>query len=574
VPSSRSLSSLSRILLLLVAAAAVVPVLFTPLTPDVASTLFFSRRWLEGAHPYLDFVDYPGPLIFVLGVPIEGLAAVTGWSEWRLVVLALIGLSALSLVLVRNVLQAGAARSEPIVVTTLVGALVTMLASPARDFAQAEHLLVIALLPYALWCARIASPASTAPRQSDAGATTADDAGGPSLGLGLRLGVGLLAAVGLALKPAFLIVYAALLAHVVWSRRSVRVLLATEHLLIACGVAMYALAIVLFAPDYLHRVLPMAYVHHWVHGDAIATLLNDWMVLSVAGSSLALVVLASWMTRDRDWSSLVRICAFVSVATLVAFLAQRDPVPEYFLPVRAFNFLAAWLAASGFVSSLARRSSSVARPSSSLTGPTMAGVLAGQPSRRVRLALMLAARTTVIACAVMPPIVVWSLVAEVQSVDYANARAGLRSPFAEPLLDLVHQRAAGKPIFVLSSSTGPAFPLVNLSGAAWPYRFKSLSFVSIYYKDIDNTATVAYRTPQAQSAGERAFFDAVVEDLTRKPPVLLIVDVTRLKQGFGLAYFDFLTYYRQSPTFDALWRHYRFIDWKKNYQIFEYQPST
>jgi hypothetical protein len=76
-----------------------------------------------------------------------------------------------------------------------------------------------------------------------------------------------------------------------------------------------------------------------------------------------------------------------------------------------------------------------------------------------------------------------------------------------------------------------------------------------------------------QSAEERAFFDEVVDELTRQPPALLIVDVTRLKQGFGLTYFDFLVYYRQSPAFGALLRHYRMIDWKKNFQVFEYQPS-
>jgi hypothetical protein len=165
------------------------------------------------------------------------------------------------------------------------------------------------------------------------------------------------------------------------------------------------------------------------------------------------------------------------------------------------------------------------------------------------------------------------MIVEVQEVDYENTQAGLRSPFVEPLIDLVHQRAAGKPIFVLSSSTGPAFPLVNLTEATWPYRFKSLSFVSIYYKDVDNPATAVYRPPQAQSAEERAFFDDVVDQLTRRPPTLLIVDMTRLKQGFGLTYFDFLAYYGQSPAFSALLRHYRLIDRKKNFQVFEYQPS-
>jgi hypothetical protein len=186
---------------------------------------------------------------------------------------------------------------------------------------------------------------------------------------------------------------------------------------------------------------------------------------------------------------------------------------------------------------------------------------------------MLALRTCLVTLAIVPPGMVWSLIVEVQLVDYTNARAGLRSPFVEPLIDLVQQRAAGKPIFVLSSTAWPAFPLVNLTEATWPYRFKSLSFVSIYYKDVDNPATAVYRSPQAQSAEERAFFDDVVNELTSRPPALLIVDNTRLKLGFGLTYFDYLAYYRQSPAFGALLRHYRLIEWKQNFQVFEYQPS-
>ena len=253
-------------------------------------------------------------------------------------------------------------------------------------------------------------------------------------------------------------------------------------------------------------------------------------------------------------ATLVRTCALASLAMFAAFLLQGDTAPGHFLPVRAFNFLAAWLATAGFVARLVQPPATVAMG-------------------RSRQALLLAMRTGVVTLAVVPPVMVCSLIFEVQGVDYANAQAGLRSPYVEPLLDLVQQRAAGKPIFVLSSSTGPAFPLVNLTEATWPYRFKSLSFVSIYYRDDDNPATAKYHAPQAQSAEERAFFDEVVDDLTRRPPALLIVDVTRLKQGFGLTYFDFLTYYRQSPAFGALLQHYRMIDWKKNFQVFEYQPS-
>jgi len=145
-------SSPSRILVLLVAAAALVPAALTPLTPEVAGTLSVSRRLLDGAHLYRDVIEYAPPLIFLLGLPIEAIAHVTGWPEWPLVIIAVIGLCAASLTLVRRLLP-----FDGLGVTTLVGAVVMMLASAAREFGQPEHLVVILLLPFIVWCARQAT---------------------------------------------------------------------------------------------------------------------------------------------------------------------------------------------------------------------------------------------------------------------------------------------------------------------------------------------------------------------------------------------------------------------------------
>jgi hypothetical protein len=534
VPASTSLSWASRVVCVAAAVMAIVRIFETPLNGDVAWTLTFARRLLEGARPYVDIVDYQPPLIFFLNVPVEMVALVTGWPESPVLALAVIGLTAVSLSLIWRILRAERARDELFVATTLVGSLLTMLVMPSRDLGQGEHLMIIMVLPYAVWCARLSAVDTREP-------------------LPLRLAIGLLACVGFAIKPPFLIAFVTLLAYLAWSRQGVRSWFAAEHLMIAAGTTVYALTVVLFLPEYVSRVLPMAYTHDWLRGELFGELLSDWMLLAIAGSSLGLAIVAPWLTKDRQWAALVRVCAGISLALLAAFVVQRRATAANFLPVRAFNFLAAWLAVAGFVKGL------------------MAPAAAGVSATRVRLAL--AARTSLFTLALIPPIVVVSMVADVQMVDVANAGDGIRSPLAEPLIDIVHERAAGKPIFVMSSAVSPAFPLVNLSGATWPYRFKSLSFVTIYYGDIDDPSHAAYRPPAAQVAGERALFDDVVEELIRTPPALLIVDRGRLKQGFGLTHFDFLEYYGQSPAFAGLMRHYRVIAKRKTFQIFEYQPS-
>jgi hypothetical protein len=603
---SAALRGFARLLAAAIALAAALLLFATPLSYDVAWTLFFSRRLLEGARPYIDIVDYTPPLLFVLGMPIEQLAIVTGWPESRVVACAAIALTALSLWLIAHVLRADRTHSPLFVFTLLLISLIALLVMPSRDLGVGEHLLLITLLPYAVWCAMGSSgEASGARRGTDAASTdgasiragvgSAGDAGtgtaaiadtpemrsgaisGVSLSRAMRIGIGVFACVGLAIKPQFVIAYVLLLAGLVWSRRRLAVCLAAEHLTIAIGLAAYAIAIVLFVPEYVRHVLPMAYEHTWIHGEPLSVLLDDWMVLVVAGSSLALVPLAPWLTKQREWARMTRTCAWLSVALCLTFLAQREAVGAHFLPARVFNLIAACLAGVGFVRSLAvsPTASSLSGSSSSGSSSTATSTTGVSSIRKVpplRAQLDLAARTGALTVVVLPALFVASLVVMVPAVDVANAQNGIRSPYAEPLIDIVSQRAAGKPIFVMSSGVAPAFPLVNLTGAHWPYRFKSLAFVSIYYENIEDPTIAAYRSPAAQSAGERAFFDEVIDELTRTPPAMLIVDRAHFKLGFGLTHFDFVDYYKQSPAFAALLQRYRPIVRRQTFEVFEYAP--
>src|SRR5262249_51952918 len=143
--------------------------------------------------------------------------------------------------------------------------------------------------------------------------------------------------------------------------------------------------------------------------------------------------------------------------------------------------------------------------------------------------------------------------------DRHAVRSGVRFGVYPPLLDIVRREAAGRPMFVMSSSVRPAFPLLNLADARWPYHFNSLWLLPPDYHHDANAGPAAYHRPDAQSAGERAFFQAVVRDLRETPPAILIVDRSRYKQGFGAVNFDFLEYFSQSPELAALFREYELI---------------
>jgi hypothetical protein len=122
------------------------------------------------------------------------------------------------------------------------------------------------------------------------------------------------------------------------------------------------------------------------------------------------------------------------------------------------------------------------------------------------------------------------------------------------LADYVERSAAGEPVYFLSTNVWPAFPVVNLAGATWPYHYHFLWPIPALYARHGN-ADVAYRPPGAQGPLERQFFDTVVHDLTRTPPRVLVAG-RYAQQAMGGRRFDFVEYFSGSPEFRKLLSKY------------------
>jgi hypothetical protein len=56
---------------------------------------------------------------------------------------------------------------------------------------------------------------------------------------------------------------------------------------------------------------------------------------------------------------------------------------------------------------------------------------------------------------------------------------------------------------------------------------------------------------------EKFLRNAVVTDLTRRPPALIFVDVAPAKAYFGGRTFDYIRYFSADPRFAALWAEYQ-----------------
>jgi hypothetical protein len=170
-------------------------------------------------------------------------------------------LSALSLAATAQLIQGKAAQRG----LFLAYAGLMFMAMPWMHVGQREQIVLIAALPYA---------ALTAARRSR-----------PEVSQPLASAIGVAAALGFALKPYFLLVPLVLELWLLASRgKSWRPIRAETIALVGFGLT-YALAVPVFAPDYLTRTLPLVRLAYGVTGAPFISALSSPMVLAAAAAA-------------------------------------------------------------------------------------------------------------------------------------------------------------------------------------------------------------------------------------------------------------------------------------------------
>src|SRR5262249_5886806 len=161
----------------------------------------------------------------------------------------------------------------------------------------------------------------------------------------------------------------------------------------------------------------------------------------------------SFLTGSREAASVVRPLALIGLVLFVGFLLQAAAFRYHLLPAMAFYIMALAIAVAAFLRSMI--------------------------GNRNRALGRLVLRTILLTVIAIPSVWMGRGVIEGEQSDVASARAGI-TPLVGPLVDVVHAAAAGEPIYVLSSSVNPAFPLVNLSDTRWPYHYNCLWLLPTY----------------------------------------------------------------------------------------------
>jgi hypothetical protein len=128
------------------------------------------------------------------------------------------------------------------------------------------------------------------------------------------------------------------------------------------------------------------------------------------------------------------------------------------------------------------------------------------------------------------------------------------------ILRAVEQHGGGS-IFLFSSSVAPAFPAVNYAGVEWASRFSCLWLLpAVVRAQAQPEGAIPEQRRRRLEAIGRYLIDAVIDDLGRARPDLVLVPRGRQHQAFGGVEFDFLPSFERDPRFAKLWSGYLLVE--------------
>jgi hypothetical protein len=472
------LTPLSLILLGVVFAVVLATTLRSPLKDDVAWLLHVARDMLAGKRLYVDDVEINPPLIiWLLMLPAE-IARLTGLSAETLTTLLsaglIMGCAYWSAALLRGYAALFAA---PAPVFAAIG--VVLLTVPGVEFGQREHLLIACALPYlCLFAQRLNGRAPSRP---------------------VAIACGAVAALGCALKPHYLIGFAAL--EGVALARGLRPW-RPETIAAALVLALYAAAVVLIYPVYFSFIIPLTLDLYGASDVSFTSLLLQSHNL-LLGEAIIVLLIGARFGRKRGDPLLLTLAVFAGGA-IVAYLVQDKDWFYHRLPATIVVVLALayWTA-----DVLLDRSASGARKLAGLAIAACAlGAFGGAAADRLEPRLELA--------------------------------LGEQRALENRIEDLIAESHATR-YMAFSQSLSPGFPVVDETGVTWTSRFDSMWLLRGWQWRIDSGAR-----PAAWPVKHW-----IISDFIRGCPELVVVDD---RDGM-----DYLGVLLASPHFAAAWSHYR-----------------
>jgi hypothetical protein len=494
-------------------AVALVAELRGPLNTDVGWLLYCASALHRGQRLYVDLLETNPPLAVWLDLPAVALARLSGWglpAAFRVyVVVLLFGSGAATAALLRPVVSTWSTSARGLLV---VGLAFVLFPLAVGVFGQREHLAVALALPWVALTGRRAAKLA--------------------VGRGVAAACAVAGAAAIALKPHYLLAWAA---AVGWreSRRPAPKAW-SDDLLIAGSLTAYVGAVLLLAPDYLPfvRTVASAYLSFDRHS------LTYMLVLQPAAFAAYTVLVAWWLTRSADRSGAGGVWAAAALGFLGAVVVQHKGWNYHYFPVRAcIVLLAVW--------TLATAPGALTAPRRAVASVLAAGALAAY-------ALLV-------------------------GVNLYRRHETPFHPFQTALRETLDRVGPAESVGVISSDLGDAFPWVVERGLRYEFPVQSLWAITVsYVSPLGSSPQREPRSPEQMGPAERLVFDHVTQSLARHPPELLLLEGPALN-GRRILFpggFDYATYFSQSPEFAARLREYAAIDSVEGLVVLRHRGSA
>ena len=504
-------------------AGAVAPMIQPYPSTDIAWLIHLTEQVLDGATLYVDIIENRPPAMFLLAAPPVAIGRFLGIDPTHAYHVWVSGFVGLSLILCREISRDVLFEERPITRSAfLLSAIILLTVVPLHHYGQPGHLVTVCLMPYLLSAARRAAGHTARSR--------------------LAVLAGLLAGVGIALKPFFLIPWLCVELFVRIRTRTPGSLVAPENLCIVAIQAIFLGTVLAGFPAYVTVVLPLVIELFNAHNVPLVVLL----VRALYGGLILCLPLLLGLGRHGVRVELSGTLFTAACAFLLVFLIQLKGWGQHLLPSLIITFLLCTILIIGYWEG-SRISEQRVRGR-----PTLALLLAVTVCYPVALG---------IGVPVFPP----TFFVRMDNPGYRDVLNDLSA--------IVQREAAGKPIFVFSASSYPGFHLISRGRAQWPYRFWSLWPLPALYRDPDPVSRMhSYRLPEARPPTERFVFDAIVSDLIRTPPEIVIIDAGSPKHGWiqpgGDGGFDYLAYFGRDPRFSAMFEAYRELTQVARFRVF------
>ncbi len=484
-------------------AALLAVLMVAPLKDDIAWLLYVADNWLDGSRLYIDLVEVNPPLvIWLYAIPtvlarIGGLGvAVTTMPVLMAIVLGCAGWTA-------AIIAGGQRRQDPVILFCAIALVLCLV--PGGEFGQREHLLVAAALP---WLATLARAIEGAPASR---ATV--------------IGAGVLGAIGCALKPQYLIAFAALeplaLLHGLRPWRA--------GVLAAIGAAcVYAALVLLLEPAFLRDAVPLAFTIYGYTDVSLSAMLADCLLplLTIGLGTLLLL-----RRRLPAGMALPAVLLLFTAGTTIACILQSKTWFYHRIPamVAAVLFLLAWLRESG------------------------PALRAGLAARTGRLAPALTAGLAVLLLLGGFGVDTGQRLAV--KLDRAITSADSTEARLEALIRKYHARS----YVAFSDWIALGFPVVNDTHVRWASRFDSTWALS--------GEVWESKQPGAPHASAHPIATRMSTDFRRTCPDLVVVD-----RRASIDYVQALAH--ADPGFLALWRSYDRVAAFDGLVIFKRRAAT